>query len=60
MTAHCATCNCADDERPSQPSTSSPAIRRLALQAAAEAVRKARDARTTAEIRNDTEETRDA
>ena len=46
------------DPLPPQPwrEMSSPGIRRLALQAAAEAVRKAKD-RTTAEIRNDTEET---
>ena len=48
MTAHCSTCNCADDATPAQPSTSSPGIRRLALQAAAEAVRNARERRTTA------------
>ena len=48
-----------DDRDPLPPQewreTSHAAIRRLALQAAAEAVRKAKD-RTTAEIRNDTEE----
>ena len=48
-----------DDRDPLPPEPwremSSPGIRRLALQAAAEAVRKAKD-RTTAEIRNDTEE----
>ena len=49
-----------DDRDPLPPEPwremSSPGIRRLALQAAAEAVRKAREDRTTAEIRNDTEE----
>lgn len=42
---HCATCNCADDERPPQPSTSSAWARRQALEAAEAAVRKAKDAR---------------
>jgi len=46
MTAHCATCNCSDDATPPQPSASSPGIRRMALDAAAEAVRKARERRT--------------
>jgi hypothetical protein len=45
MTAHCATCNCADDERPAQPATSSTWARRAAIDAAAAAVRAAKDAR---------------
>jgi hypothetical protein len=44
MTAHCATCNCADDG-PVQPATSSEWARRAAIQAAEAAVRAAKDKR---------------
>ena len=46
MTAHCATCNCPAGPMP-QPASSSPGIRRMALEQTAEAVRAAREKRTT-------------
>lgn len=49
MTAHCATCNCADDATPPHPSTSSAWARRQALEAAAEAVRKSKERTQPAE-----------
>jgi hypothetical protein len=50
MTArHCATCNCADDAKPTQPATSSAWARRQALDAAAQAIADARTRRTTPE-----------
>ena len=42
MTQHCATCNCAPDERPAQPSTSSEWARKEAIRLAAEAVRQSK------------------
>lgn len=46
MTLHrCPDCHCSADEPIPQPSTSSPGIRRLALQRTEEAVRRAKDSR---------------
>lgn len=46
MSRHCSTCNCADDERPPQPSASNAWARRAALEAAEQAVRDAKLRRT--------------
>jgi len=43
--SHCATCNCRDDEKPAQPAVSSAWARKQAIDAAAEAVRKVKEAR---------------
>lgn len=45
MTAHCSTCSCADDATPPQPATSSPGIRRLALDATDAAVKASKEKR---------------
>lgn len=53
---HCCTCSCADDERPSQPATSTDAHRRAVIRGALAVLETKRRARTTV---RPTEETPD-